>query len=347
MSRTMQSLVVQPDGTLELWDVDVPKPQPWQALVQIISGGVCGTDNTLVHQCFKGVDPDQYPLVIGHESVGRVVEVGDQVVSYQVGDVVMLPVVGEPVANDQVLGSAWGAFSEYGLVDDAAVPGAAEVAPAQSIVPADIDPVLAPVMVTLREVLSSIQVSGLPLDAPLCVYGSGPVAMTFTKLLKLLGAEDVTVVVRSQAKAELMSSFGADRCIDTSVEDLAEAIRTATPDGLGGVVDAVGKPEIINEALGLIRDRGVVFAYGVPKSNAMQLDWSAAPYNWTLKFQQMPRKDEEGACHEQVIQWIREGRLQLEDFVSAVVPIADAPTYLQQQYLTGGTQKKIIFKFEH
>lgn len=342
----MKSLVVLHDGTLELRELDKPHPAPHQALVQTISGGVCGTDNTLVHRSFKGVEPEQYPIALGHESVGRVVSLGEAVVSYEIGDVVLLPFVGEPTSEGQTLGSAWGAFSEYALVDDAAVAGAAEVAPAQSIVPADIDPVLAPVLVTLREVLSSIQVSGLPLDEPLLVFGSGPVAMTFTKLLKLLGAQDVIVVVRNSAKAELMAGFGADHIVDTSTAELEASMYDLAPDGVGGVVDAVGHPEIINQGLRLLRDRGVLFAYGVPKNNSMHLDWDGAPYNWTLKFQQMPRKDEEGACHEQVVEWVRSGELSLEDFVSEVVPFAQAPEYLNQ-FFAGSTAKKLIFTFEN
>ena len=348
----MKSLVVLPEGRLELWEIDVPQPKPHQALVKTISGGICGTDSTLVAQSFKGVDPNDYPLALGHESVGRVVEVGEAVRSFGVGDVVMLPFVPEPTCDGQVLGSAWGAFSEFALVDDLLAPetadgdGPGEASPAQSVVPEDIDPVHAPVMVTLREVLSSIRVSGVDLSEPIAVVGSGPVAMMFVKLLKLLGADTVVAVVRSEAKAALMAEFGADACLDTSERPLNESTPDVAPDGFGAIIDAVGSPDVINEALGLVQDRGIVFVYGVPKKNSMNLDWDKAPYNWTLKFQQMPRKDEEGACHEQIVEWVRQGSLVLRDFVSEVVPITQAPEFFRD-YLAGGTQRKIIFEFEH
>lgn len=347
----MRALVVHPGGTLEYREIDDARPGAHQALVKTISGGVCGTDNSLVRGLFKGVGAEQYPLVLGHESVGRVVEIGKSVVSFVPGDIVMLPFLPNPTEDGRSLGSAWGAFSEFALVDDfwaldlpAGVIDRSGVAPAQTIVPQGIDPVFAPVIVTLREVLSSIQVSGIDVGHPILVYGSGPVAMAFVKLLKILGAPQTISVVRSSQKAALMSDFGADLCIDTSVDTVPDVIARVAPDGVPAVIDAVGQPDIMNEALGLLQDRGILFCYGVPKANSMNLDWERAPYNWSLKFQQMPRKDEEGACHDQIVEWALGGIIDLRDFVSEIVPITEAPEFFPK-YLAGATNKKIIFKF--
>lgn len=344
----MKSLTVAADGTLSLTQMRRPKPLKHQALIEILSVGICGTDHTLLKKSFKGVDESDYPLVLGHEAVGRVVELGENVVSFKVGDVVMLPFVPEPISAEGVkYGSAWGAFSEFGIVEDQhavldeTVSEMPHHAPAQTIVPESIDPVLAPVIVTLREVLTAIDVSNIPLDEPIAVVGSGPVAMTFVKLFKLLGAASVTAVVRSDEKAQLMSEFGADRSINTSNESLFDA---QPEGGFGAVVDAVGSDSVMNEALTVIRDRGIIFAYGVPKYNSMNLDWSRAPYNWTLSFQQMPRKDEEGAVHDRIVAWVEDGTLDLAQFVSEIVPIDEAPAFFEK-YMSGSTSKKIIFQF--
>src|SRR5690554_2914636 len=136
----MKALVVGGDGNVEVRQIDRPEPASHQALVQTIGGGICGTDGTLLRRSFKGIE--QYPLVLGHESVGRVIEIGSDVTSFGIGDVVLLPFVPEPTEGGQALGSAWGAFSEFALVDDVAafeagtVAGSApEAAAAQSIVP--------------------------------------------------------------------------------------------------------------------------------------------------------------------------------------------------------------------
>ncbi|QFG70368.1 zinc-binding dehydrogenase [Ornithinimicrobium pratense] len=347
----MKALVVGTAGKVEIRQIDRPRPASHQALVKTIGGGICGTDGTLLHGSFKGIEPAQYPLVLGHESVGRVVEVGTDVTSYTVGDVVLLPFVPNPTEAGRPLGSAWGAFSEFTLVDDIAafeagtVAGPApEAAVAQSIVPASIEPLHAPVIVTLREVLSSIYVSGIDVAEPVVIYGSGPVAMTFARLLRLLGATQIIAVVRSEEKASLMQQFGATTCINSRAVDVAGAVGDLLPGGVGAVIDAVGHPSVINEALPMLRDRGILFCYGVPKEGSMHIDWSRAPYNWTLKFQQMPRKDEEGACHQQVIDWVESGDLVLGDFVSDVVPIDEAPAFFAD-YLGGKTSGKIVLSF--
>jgi len=347
----MKALVIGRDGNGAIQRIDRPDPASHQALVQTIAGGLCGTDRTLIQRAFKGVPAERYPLVLGHESVGRVVQVGANVASFDVGDVVLLPFVPAPTVNGQALGSAWGAFSEFALVDDPAafesgkVLGTApESAAAQSVLPKSVNPLEAPVLVTLREVLSSIKVSGIGIQAPIVLYGSGPVAMAFARLLSLLGAKQIIAVVRSEEKAALMRMFGAHLCINSTTTDVLSSVLEMIPSGVGGVIDAVGQRSIVNEAMGMLADRAIVFCYGVPKGSDMSLDWSCAPDNWTLNFQQMPRKEEEGACHQQVINWAERGDLRLYEFISNFVPF-DRAIEVLPEYLDGRMDGKVILTF--
>ncbi len=160
----MKTLVVNADGVLEVREIPIPRYSPKQALVKTISCGICGTDSTLIKASFKGFPREIYPVMLGHEAVGQVVELGSEVTGFKVGDIVLLPFND---ANRELygsLGSAWGGFSEYGVIHDRAayregdIP---EVAFAQQLVPADIDPVDAALLVTLREVLSNINYFGI------------------------------------------------------------------------------------------------------------------------------------------------------------------------------------------
>ena len=73
----MKTLIVDKEGKLSVQEIPKPKYTENQALVKMIAGGVCnGTDTQLIHGDFKGVDSSEYPLMLGHEGVGRVVEVG-------------------------------------------------------------------------------------------------------------------------------------------------------------------------------------------------------------------------------------------------------------------------------
>ena len=87
----MRSYVVYADGSKKIVrDMPIPKIGDYDALVKIESCGVCnGTDTKIIHGKFKGID--QYPVVLGHEGVGRVVEIGAKVKNYEIGDLVLMP----------------------------------------------------------------------------------------------------------------------------------------------------------------------------------------------------------------------------------------------------------------
>ncbi len=315
----MKTLVVNKDSTLEVKEIPIPRYHSKQALVKTISCGICGTDMKLIHQGFKGFPQDSYPIMLGHEGVGRVVEVGAEVKGYKLGDIVLLPFNDPDPEIYGSLGSGWGAYSEYGVVNDVkAYPEgeAPEVAYAQQLVPEDIDPVDAVMLITLREVLSNIRYFGLQKNDSVVVYGSGSVALTFIQIMKLLGVNPIIAIVRSSEKMQNVLLHGASFAINSSECDVITEVKRICPDGVKYVLDAVGASDIVNEAMELVCDRGEILCYGVPGNNQMVLDWSKAPYNWKLNFQQMPSKYEESMAYDQILTWIRAGEIDLKNYIS-------------------------------
>ena len=118
----MKTLVVAKDGKLSIQEVNKPRYSEYQALVKTIACGMCGTDIKLLHRTFKGFPESVYPIMLGHEGVGEVVEVGAKVTSFKIGDKVLLPFVDPDPENLPGLGSGWGALSEYAVVCDPAAP---------------------------------------------------------------------------------------------------------------------------------------------------------------------------------------------------------------------------------
>ena len=319
----MKTLIVDKEGKLSVREIPKPKYNKNQALVKMIACGVCnGTDTKLIHSDFKGVDSAEYPLVLGHEGVGRVVEVGKNVKSFQVGDVVLLPFVDSDKELYGTLGSAWGAYSEYGVVCDPAADweNVPECAYAQTVVPADIDPVDSAMIITLREVLSAVKYFGIGKDQSVVVYGCGPVGLTFVKFLKLLGAGPVIAIDRHEEKLQDALKKGADYVFHAKECDPKEEIHKICPSGVSFVIDAIGNSRVINDAMEVICDRGNICCYGISANCKMELDWSKAPYNWNLIFQQFPSKAEEGAVNEQILAWIREGIIDLKEYISDYIP---------------------------
>ena len=73
----MQVAIVPEPGRIELVDAPVPTPNEYEALVEILTCSICsGTDTHIVHDQFP---MRAYPCVLGHESIGRVIECGSAV----------------------------------------------------------------------------------------------------------------------------------------------------------------------------------------------------------------------------------------------------------------------------
>ena len=260
-----------------------------------------------------------FVIMLGHEGVGEVVEVGSKVKGLKVGDKVLLPFVDPDPENLPGLGSGWGALSEYAVVCDPKAPwpgGAPDCAFAQTVLDDDLDPVDATMIVTFREVLSNIRYFGIQPQDSVVVFGCGPVGLTYLKFMSLLGVKDLVACDILPEKLEQARNYGATHLINSKECDVRAEVRKLFPGGVDYVLDAAGSPAIVNQGMGLIKDRGSVLCYGVPEKEEVTIDFSPADYNWRVIYQQMPRKREEGEAHAQVVEWMRSGELNIKDFIS-------------------------------
>lgn len=316
----MKSLIVEKDGSLSVKEIPIPRFHTGQALVKMISCGICnGTDAKLIQGVFKGFPKNRYPLMLGHEGVGEVIEVGGKVTTFRPGDKVLLPFVDADPEQYGALDSGWGAFSEYGVVTDpAAYPAgdAPECAYAQTVLPPFVDPVDAAMIITLREVLSSIRRFGITAEDSVAVFGCGPVGQTFIRFLSLLGVKKLIAFDIVDARLEEALSQGAAFAFNSKKENVSQRIREICPQGVRFVLDAVGMTPLINQAMDYICDGGKICCYGIAPSCEMQLDWSRAGYNWQLQFQQFPSKREEGEATGQILAWLADGTIRLKDYIS-------------------------------
>ena len=326
MKNYMRALIVDKDGSLSIRnDVPVPKPTLVQALVRVEACGVCnGTDIKVIHQVFKGVGSDQYPLILGHEAVGIVVEIGDKVKSYKLGDRVMIADL-DPIGD---YGSAWGGFSEYAIVDDVAALAECGIirgmplfpanSPGQNIIDKSISPSQAVAVIMFREVLSALRYFGIEHDKSVAVFGCGPVGQMFIQFMHLLAVGPIIAMDIIDEKLKIAKTCGADYVLNSSNVAFKDRIREIVPGGVDFAIDAVGLPQIINTALEIIADRGKVCCFGVSPVLHADIDWSKAPYNWTLVMQNVPYKEEERDVYSQILVWIEKGVLNPDDYISDI-----------------------------
>src|SRR4051794_11841450 len=110
----MRAAVVHDRNTIRVETVSEPEIGDYDAFVQIQACGVCtGTDLHILRSEFPWLTP--YPFVLGHESIGRVLEVGPRVRYLKPGDLVLRPTAiraGETLNGVRAL---WGGYAEYGV----------------------------------------------------------------------------------------------------------------------------------------------------------------------------------------------------------------------------------------
>jgi len=334
----MKGLVVYRDGTMKVEDLPKPVIGDYQALVENLSCGICnGTDFKLIHATFKGFDT--YPAVLGHESVGRVVEVGKKVTSFKPGDLVLRSILEK--VEDETYASGWGSFAEYGVVGDIRAMKADgrddyyDIYLAQQIVPAQLDPHQAVMLITLKEVLSGLQRFGVGKGNSVLIHGAGPVGLSMVRFAKLKGAGPIVVSEPNGGRRERAQKMGADLVIDPGAEDFIARAREIEADGFDFVIDAVGINRLMTDSLKVVKFNGKVGVYGIAAQTSAEIDWAAAPYNWAIHFVQWPTFEDEAAVHDEVIRLVNSGEIDLADFVTHVVPGLDA---FQQGFDTVSSQ---------
>jgi len=256
---------------------------------------------------------------LGHESAGIVEQVGDKVRSFKVGDRAIGGLVFQFAEPN--LASAWGGFCDYTLVNDHDTMVADGVADAehgwfecyeiQRAVDADIPVDAAALLCTWREVYGGFGDFGLKAGDRILVFGAGPVGLSFVKIGKLLGLDYIAVVDPLEFKRQKALAMGADAVFAPDADLVREF-----GGSLDAVVDAVGKPAIINTAVQLVRLGGSVCVYGVLSEPTLTLDKAKGPFNFNLYMHQWPTRDRERQAQGPLCQWIRQGTLCAEDFVT-------------------------------
>ena len=225
----MKAAVVTQWDKLEVMDVPVPKIGPYEALVKIKVCSLCnGTDLKIIAGHLPWVPESDLPVILGHESVGEVVEVGAKVKNFKVSDRVFRP--GGPTEG---FGSGWGGFAEFGRVTDVkahaedpqAPPIVHGAAPMLDRIPPEVDDEDAAIAITIKETLSWLWKFGLKPLSSVVITGVGPVGLSFIENCRLLGAGKIISLGRRDEARERALAFGADHYINVTKGDALEAIR--------------------------------------------------------------------------------------------------------------------------
>jgi threonine dehydrogenase-like Zn-dependent dehydrogenase len=325
----MRAAAVLEPGKVGIVEIPEPVPGPYEALIKSEIAFICNaTDRKVIAGHFPGLGADAYPLILGHETVGRIVAVGPKVRSFTPGD----RVLGGLNPRPSGFGSAWGGDAEYVLAGDheaMAADGVAtegrgwlEVYKIMRKVPEDLPVEAAGLLATWREVYAGFSDFRLERGADILIFGGGPVGLSFCRFAKLLGLGWIGLVDPIPFKRERALALGADAAFapdDPAIGGLAKS--RGRP--LDAVIDAVGSERVINAALPLIRLAGSICVYGVLAGDSLTIDKGKGPYNFNLYMHQWPTRDAEAAAQAPLVEWIRAGKLRHDDFVTASYALGD------------------------
>lgn len=278
----MRTTVISGPGEIQSVEVDEPQiHRPSDVVVRVVASCICGSDLWP----YRGVQETKETHPIGHEFVGVVEEVGDDVTTLRPGQFVIAPFVvsdGSCVncrngfQTSCLHGASWGATDEHGLEVHGGQSARVRVPLADGTLVATEelpDEELIASLLALSDVMSTghhaAVSAGVGPGRTVAVVGDGAVGLCAVLASKRLGAERIVLFSRHASRQALGREFGADTVLEERGDAGVRAVHELF-DGVGPdcVLECVGTAESMDQALRSVRPGGFVGYVGVPSGGA-------------------------------------------------------------------------------
>jgi len=275
---TMRAVVKASAGPgAEVREVPIPTCGPRDLLLKVKRAGVCGTDLHIYEWDRWASGRMKPPVTIGHEFVGEIVQVGDEVASLRMGEHVSCEshvVCGHCLAcrtgaghvceETKILGvDINGGFAEY-----VAVP-AVNAWRAPRNVSLEVAAVMEPCGNAVHTAFS-----GALSACNIAVSGCGPIGLFAIGVARAAGASLVIASDVSDYRLDLARKMSADAVIDPAKEDYVARVREITGGRmLDGVLEMSGSPEAMRGGLAALKNGGRLSLLGLPRES-FELDWN-------------------------------------------------------------------------
>lgn len=270
--------------------MDVQKPEcgDGDILIKMRATALCGTDKRIFTGAkTKGVRKDS---IIGHEISGEIVEVGKDILNFEIGDRVavanVIPCGNCPAClsghenacmDRKALGYEFdGGFAEYVLIPSIAIEKG-NVIKLPDYVSYEAGALIEPLACCIR----GLKNVGTQFADTVVVIGAGPIGLMHVQLSKAVGASKIIVSEFAKDKRDVALEVGADRVVDPSTESLVDVVMQETNgQGADRVIMAIGVNTLVNEALKITKKNGALNLFaGFPKGKLAEIDPSIIHYN--------------------------------------------------------------------
>ena len=332
MSDMMLAVVYHGPLDLRVEERTVPAIGPQEALLKVLSAGVCGTDLRI----YKG-GHRKYPAgtvrVPGHEVVGDIVEVGADVRGLQIGQrVFVAPNMGCGHCRHCVSGrnNRCANFDAFGVTIDGAFAEYMRI-PAAAILQGNLiplvegtDPAAASLIEPFACVLHGQDLLDITPTDVVLVVGAGPIGLMHAMLARLCGSRQIIMSDLVSARLELAAELVADRVVNPTEEDLPAVVAEETRgEGADIVIVATPAPVAQQQALELAAVGGrISFFGGLPKGKStIQFDSNLVHYKELCVTGTSANSTND--CW-RAAQIINSGRVDLSPLVSAKFPLREA-----------------------
>src|SRR5436305_2225333 len=258
----MRATVMYRAGDVHIENVPDPKiEKPTDAILRVVRASICGSDLWP----YASMEPSELGQSMGHEAIGVVEEVGDEVRTIKAGDVVVMPFAfsdGTCAFCHEGLHTACvhvGFFGNNGM--NGAQAEALRVPFADGTLfplPIGEDHALMPSLLTLSDVLGTghhaAVVAKVEPGKSVAVVGDGAVGLCGVIAAKRLGAEQIIILGRHPDRIALAKEFGATDVVSERGEEAVERVHELT-DGFGAysVLECVGLEQSTVTAISIAR----------------------------------------------------------------------------------------------
>lgn len=282
---TMRAVVFHGVNDIRVEDVPRPRPGPGEAVIRVTLTTICGTDLHIV----RGEYPVRPGLVIGHEPVGVIDELGAGVTGYSVGDRVL---VGAITPCGQCLACLSGKLSQcghgggyeaiggwrFGNTINGAQAEYLLVPSAQANLAKIPDNVTDEQVVLLADIASTgiggAESGGVRIGDSVAVFAQGPIGLCASLGAKAMGAALVIGVDGDDSRIAMARRMGVDVLLDYRSADVVAEIKRLTGGGVDVAIESLGTQQTFENALRSLRPGGTLSSLGV-YSGKLQVPYDA------------------------------------------------------------------------
>ncbi len=344
-TQHMAAAVLYGKEELRIESVEVPKISSGDLLVRVRAALTCGTDVKVFRRGYHArmIRP---PALFGHELAGDIVQVGEGVSKFQLGQRVV-------AANSAPCGECYycernqenlcedllfnnGAYAEYIRIP------ARIVEKNTHVIPEHVSYQDAALIEPLACVMRGLEETGVKPGDTIAVIGLGPIGMMFVRMAKAVYKARVIAIGRRQSQLDRAASMGADELIlNNDGADVITPVKNLTGGrGADVVIEAVGLPEVWQLAVQLLRRGGTInFFGGCPEGTQVPVDTSRLHYSeLTLKasFHHTPE------LILKALTAVSQGYITAKDFVNRVEPLTNLLDVMQHLMSHNGHMKTAI-----